>query len=105
MATIEPYDTQAGRRWRVRYRRPDRRQTDKRGFKTKRDAQAFAATIETSKLRGAYVSPSDGRITVGELGEAWLARRTHVKPSTLRRNTLAWQQPVSYTHLRAHETN
>lgn len=94
MATIEPYDTQAGRRWRVRYRRPDRRQTDKRGFKTKRDAKAFAATVETSKLRGAYVNPSDGRITVGELGEAWLARQTHVKPSTLRRNTIAWQQQV-----------
>ena len=38
MATIEPYDTKAGRRYMVRYRTPDHTPTKKRGFKTKRDA-------------------------------------------------------------------
>jgi hypothetical protein len=46
MATIEPYETKAGKRYRVRYRTPGRGQTDKRGFKTKREAEAFAATVE-----------------------------------------------------------
>ena len=63
MATIEPYETKAGRRYRVRYRTPDRRQTDKRGFKTKRDAEAFAATVEVQKLTGSYIPPSAGRVT------------------------------------------
>ena len=31
MATIEPYETKAGKRYRVRYRTPGRGQTDKRG--------------------------------------------------------------------------
>ncbi|WP_211096892.1 Arm DNA-binding domain-containing protein [Arthrobacter echini] len=51
MATIESYETAGGKRYRVRYRRPDRKQTDKRGFRTKRDAEAFAATVEVSKPR------------------------------------------------------
>lgn len=90
MATIEPYNTKAGKRWRVRYRKPDRRQTDKRGFKTKRDAQLFAATVETSKATGTYIDPTAGNITINELGEAWLKRQTHLKPSTLTVTRGAW---------------
>jgi hypothetical protein len=57
MATIEKYQTVSGApRYRVRYRTPDNRQTDKR-FTTKRDAEAFAATVEVSKMRGANTSP------------------------------------------------
>ncbi|ORV60117.1 Arm DNA-binding domain-containing protein [Mycobacterium fragae] len=36
----------------MRYRTPHRRQTDKRGFKTKREADAFGAEVEVSKMRG-----------------------------------------------------
>ena len=36
----------------VRYRTPQRTQTKKRGFKTKRDAQDFAATVEVEKMTG-----------------------------------------------------
>jgi integrase len=82
MATISSYQTADGKRYRVRYRTPENRQTDKRGFKTKRDAQEFAATVEVSKLKGEYVAPSKARVTLGELGPAWLERqRGHLKPS------------------------
>jgi hypothetical protein len=82
MATIEKYQTKDGARYRVRYRAPDNRQTDKRGFTRKRDAEAFANTVEVSKLKGEYVAPSDARVTLGELGPAWLARQKgHLKPS------------------------
>lgn len=94
MATIEPYQTAGGKRYRVRYRDPDRRQTQKRGFKTKRDAQAFAATVEVSKLKGEYISPSDGRTTVGELGPAWLGRQAHLKPSAFAPVEVAWRLRV-----------
>lgn len=70
MATIEAYETNAGRRYRVRYRTPERRSTDKRGFRTKRDAEAFAATVEVSKLRGEFIDATASRATVGELGPA-----------------------------------
>ena len=71
MATIELYDTAAGKRYQVRYRTPQRTQTKKRGFKTKRDAQEFAATVEVEKMTGSYVAPSLGMITVGELAPVW----------------------------------
>lgn len=52
MATISRYQTADGKRYRVRYRTPDNRQTDKRGFTTKKAAEAFAASVEVSKLKG-----------------------------------------------------
>ena len=94
MATIESYDTKAGRRYRVRYRTPDRRQTDKRGFTTKRDAERFARTVEVSKDRGEWIDPADTRVTVGVLGERWIASRSSLKPSTLRTVESAWRNHV-----------
>ena len=75
MATVEKYQTSTGATlYRVRYRTPDRRQTQKRGFATKRDAELFAATVEVAKARGEYVAPAVGRITIGELGRpGWTA--------------------------------
>jgi integrase len=92
-ATISRYQTASGTTvYRVRYRTPDRGQTDKRGFKTKRDAEAFANSVEVTKARGEYVAPSLGRVTVGELGQAWLDRkRGHMKPSGYRSYENAWR--------------
>ena len=97
MATISNYKTRAGgTRYRVRYRTPDRRQTDKRGFPTKRDAEQFAATVEVAKLRGEYVPPALGReLRMGELGPGWLDRqRGHMKPSGFRSYESAWRVHV-----------
>ena len=70
---IERYQTASGATlYRVRYRAPDNRQTDKRGFTTKRDAERFAATVEVSKMRGEYVAPSSARVTVDAQGIAKL---------------------------------
>lgn len=62
MATISKYQSLSGATlYRVRYRTPENRQTDKRGFRTKREAEAFANTVEVSKLRGEYVAPRNLR--------------------------------------------
>jgi len=83
MATISKYQTASGATlYRVRYRTPGRGQTDKRGFTTKRDAQAFAEQIEVNKRRGLYVAPSDGRVKFGGLARAWLDSKHNLKPST-----------------------
>ncbi|WP_306418471.1 Arm DNA-binding domain-containing protein [Arthrobacter glacialis] len=94
MATIESYATAGGKRYRVRYRTPARKQTDKRGFKTKRDAEAFAATVEVSKLRGEYIDATAARLTIAELGAEWLTRQTHLKPSSYRPVESAWRLHV-----------
>jgi integrase len=92
MATISSYQTADGKRYRVRYRTPERGQTDKRGFKTKRDAELFAANMEVTKARGEYIAPSLGRLTVGELGPAWLDRkRGYMKPSGYLSYENAWR--------------
>ena len=57
MAVVAAYETKAGKRYRVRYRTPDDRQTDKRGFRTKREAERFANTVKVAKLKGEYVNP------------------------------------------------
>jgi integrase len=75
MATIKRYQTAGGELWEVRYRQPNGITSRKRGFTTKRDASMWASKVETSKAEGAYVSPSRGRVTVGDLATGWLARQ------------------------------
>lgn len=94
MATIEPYETTAGRRYAVRYRKPDRTQTKKRGFRTKRDAELFLASVEVSKARGEFIDATAAKAMIGTLGAQWLARQTHLKPSAYRPVESAWRNHV-----------
>jgi integrase len=94
MATIEPYETAAGKRYTVRYRKPDRTQTKKRGFRTKRDAELFLASVEVSKARGEFIDATEAKALIGPLGAAWLARQTHLKPSSYRPVESAWRNHV-----------
>jgi integrase len=64
-----------GDRWRARYLDP-MGQERSRTFARKVDADRFLATVETDKLRGAYIDPNAGRVTFREYGEEWLAGRT-----------------------------
>lgn len=57
--------------------------TDKRGFKTKREAEDFLATVEVSKMRGEWVDPTRSRITVNEWAAHWLDAQLHLKATTL----------------------
>ncbi|MGW5314513.1 tyrosine-type recombinase/integrase [Nocardia thailandica] len=92
MATTHRYENKTGVFWEVRYRTPDRRPTRKRGFKTKRDAERFGNSVEVSKDQGAYVDPSAGKITVGDLGPKWLSNQSgHMKPSGYRSYDSAWR--------------
>lgn len=100
MATIESYPAKTPNRngkpirWRVRYRTPEHKQTSKRGFHTKGDAEDFAATVEVSKLRGEYISDTAGRVTIGQLGERWLNLKDIRKPSYVRTLRGAWETHV-----------
>lgn len=83
MATISRYETASGTtRYRVRYRMPDKRQTDKRGFRTKREAEAWSNQLEVDKRRGAYVAPAASRVKLGEYAREWLNSKHKLKPST-----------------------
>ncbi|NLP84169.1 site-specific integrase [Microbacterium sp. CFH 90308] len=96
MGTIEAYETARGKRYRVRYRTPDHRQTDKRGFRTKREADLFLASVEVSKATGEYIDPSRARTTVAELGPIWLeAKQSRLKPSSYRALEDSWRVYVN----------
>src|SRR6516162_7609362 len=67
-------------RWDVRTRIGRRVVT--RTFVRKRDATAYASTIEADKLRGVAVDPRRARITLGEYGWRWPRMRTDLRPTT-----------------------
>lgn len=51
--SIAPYGTAQGRRYSVRYRKPDKLRTDKRGFRTKKDAELYLASVTILKAEDA----------------------------------------------------
>lgn len=95
MATIEPYFLASGaKRYRVRYRTPDRRSTDKRGFTTLRDAKAFAATIEVDKMTGQFIPVAAGKVTVADMSAQWLPILIDVTESWRGRQESIWHVHV-----------
>ena len=97
MASLSQYQNKDGRKlWRVRYRKPDGTQTDKRGFARRKDAEAWMAEhVVTALASGTYVDPADGQRTLGSLAEPWLAKkRLVVKPSYIDDLEGAWRKYV-----------
>jgi Phage integrase, N-terminal SAM-like domain len=54
-----------------------------RHFHRKVDAQRWLDKVSASVVRGDYVEPRAGRITLGEYAKPWLAARVHLKPKTV----------------------
>lgn len=94
MGSIDAYESASGRRYRVRYRKPDHSQANKRGFRTKREAELYLASVEVKKARGDYIDASEARATIGDLGEQWMASQTHLKPSSIAVMESAWRLHV-----------
>ena len=94
--TIRPYDTKGGRRYEVRYRKPDGTATGKRGFKRKMDADAWgAANVTTAKTTGAYIDPQAGRRRVEDFWEPFIAaKKTRAKAATIASLDKFWRVHV-----------
>lgn len=97
MGSITAYETTAGKRYRVRYRKPDHSQTDKRGFRTKREAELFLAATEVRKATGEFIDATASRISIDELGGPWLRAQSHLKPSSYAVIEVAWRIHVGPT--------
>ena len=93
MATIESYqDARGSKRYMVRYRTPQQTQTKKRGFRTKRDAEDFANTVDVRKLQGQLRSPVAGQNHHRRISPNWLSRNeSDVAPSNYRMLESAWR--------------
>ena len=75
MGSIQPKQKGRGGKkagWRALYRDNDGKQRSK-SFDLKADAQRFLATVEADKLRGTFVDPRAGKITLNEYAETFMA--------------------------------
>jgi len=71
MGISTSYETAKGRRYRVRYRKPDHTETQKRGFMTMREAQLYLSMVTVSKSKGEYIDPSSSRMPVRMFADSW----------------------------------
>jgi integrase len=53
-----------------------------RTFKRRKDADAYASTVEADKLRGVAVDPRAGRVTLELWCRSWLVNRSDLRPTT-----------------------
>lgn len=96
MGSIHSYSTKAGKRYLVRYLKPDRSQAAKRGFRSKREAEAYLSAVSVAITHQQYVDPNDARITIAELGAIWLEDQAAVlKPSSMHPLESCWRVHVS----------
>ncbi len=58
MGTITPYETVKGRRYRVRYRKPDHTAAEKRGCTTMGEAKLYVSMVTVAKSKGEYSTPA-----------------------------------------------
>jgi integrase len=67
--------------YQVRYRDPSGKQRGQQ-FDRKLDADRFGSTVESDKLRGAWVDPDLAKTTFGAYVKAWLPSTSHLAPNT-----------------------
>ena len=97
MANITSYETAHGRRFEVRYLKPDGRSSRKRGFARKKDAELWMAEhVTAAKASDMFVSHEAGMVTVGQLYEQFVAERSPIwKPSQAHTVDSRWRTHIS----------
>ena len=81
MAQIKRRTTSSGEaRYDVRVRIGGRSVT--RTFKRRRDADAYATTLEAERLRGLAIDPRAGRVRFEDYAKSWLSRRPELSVTT-----------------------
>lgn len=81
--SVHKYTTGKGTRWAVAYSRPDGTRTKKRGFITRTAAKAWETKLTSDILTGQWIDNQGGNVTLAELGDEWIKRKSYLKPSSL----------------------
>lgn len=93
MASIERLGRDGRAAWVARWRDPAGAQ-HKRTFPRRTDAERFLAGVEADKLRGVYVDPRAGRVTLADYAlDRWMPSQVHLRPNT---------RDLYRAHLRTH---
>ena len=51
-------------------------------FRTKREADAYLASVRSDVDRGSWIDPDAGKVTFEEYSSRWLAERPQLRPRT-----------------------
>lgn len=94
MASVIAYSTARGKKWQVKYVKPDGKTTTKRGFTRKAEAERWAAQNTLDLDSGRWVDARSAKTTVGDLSELWLTNVDRLKPSSQRVIRIAWDKHV-----------
>jgi integrase len=81
MASVEKRLRNGKVTWLARWRDPDGRQR-KKSFRRRVDADRFLAGVNAELLRGTYIDPSAGRMTLSEWADRWMSAQGHLKETT-----------------------
>lgn len=68
--------------YKVKWRTPDGKHRTKGGFTRRKDAEAYAETVEFSARRGLTFDPRSGDMLFRAAGQVWLESRTDLKAAT-----------------------
>lgn len=68
--------------YKVKWRTPDGKHRTKGGFRTRKEAEDYATTIDFNQRRGAIFDPKSGDLTFRAAAEMWLASRHDLKATT-----------------------
>jgi integrase len=66
----------------VKWRTPDGRGRSKSGFRTKKQAEAYATTVDFNQNRGSTYDPASGNVHFRDAARVWLDSRVDLKPRT-----------------------
>jgi len=71
-------------RWQARYPGPDGLNRTAPGtFPRKSDAERYLALIEAQMMRGEWIDPDRGKVSVKDYAERWIEQRPNLRPSTV----------------------
>lgn len=94
MPTPQKYQAAAGTRWRIQYRDPTGTRRTKTGFKTKKQADHWAAQNLIDRTEGNWIDPQKQRATVAEMHAQWVTTLNNRKASYRRQNRVNWELHV-----------
>lgn len=94
MASVIAYSTARGKKWQVKYVKPDGKTTTKRGFARKAEAERWAAQNTLDMDSGKWVDAKSAKTTVSDLSGVWLTNVGKLKPSSQQSVRIAWSKHV-----------
>lgn len=97
MGSVTPYESAKGRRYRVRYRKPDHTEAEKRGFTTIREAELNLSMVTVSKSKDEYIDPTSSRVPVRIFADSRLRSKQPLmsRPSYYMTRERAWKNHVA----------